>query len=86
MKLPYRILVLDYDENALSGIVEMLRDAEYHVTGATTYEEAKGLNIAGSPHLVPSTGRTNVNFRDPDGCRLQLVDSRRQAPDLEATH
>ena len=36
MKLPYRILVLDDDENALSGIVEVLSDAEYHVTGATT--------------------------------------------------
>jgi len=48
--------------------------------------QAKGLNIAGSPHLVPSTGRTNVNFRDPDGWRLQLVDARRQAPDHSATH
>ena len=27
MKLPYRILVLDDDEHALSGIVELLRDA-----------------------------------------------------------
>ena len=26
MKLPYRILVLDDDENALSGIVELLRE------------------------------------------------------------
>jgi hypothetical protein len=29
---------------------------------------------------VPATGRTTVNFRDPDGWRLQLVDSDRKAP------
>ena len=56
------------------------------VTAAHRELQAKGLNIAGSPHLVPSTGRTNVNFRDPDGWRLKLVDARRQAPDHQATH
>jgi len=48
--------------------------------------QAQGLNLPGAPHLVASTGRTNVNFRDPDGWRLQLVDARRQAPDPKATH
>jgi glyoxylase I family protein len=48
--------------------------------------QAQGLISAGTPHLVPSTGRTNVNFRDPDGWRLQLVDARRHAPDPTATH
>jgi DNA-binding response OmpR family regulator len=43
MKLPYRILVLDDDEQALSGIVELLRDAGHHVTGAATYDAAKRL-------------------------------------------
>jgi DNA-binding response OmpR family regulator len=43
MKLPYRILALDDDENALSGILELLRDAGYAVTGATTFDEAKQL-------------------------------------------
>jgi DNA-binding NtrC family response regulator len=43
MKLPYRILVLDDDENALEGIVELLRDAEHAVTGATTFDGAKQL-------------------------------------------
>jgi DNA-binding NtrC family response regulator len=43
MKLPYRILVLDDDENALSGIVELLRDAGHLVTGVTTFDEAKQL-------------------------------------------
>ena len=33
MKLPYRILVLDDDENALEGIVELLRCADYVADG-----------------------------------------------------
>lgn len=43
MKLPYRILVLDDDEHALSGIVELLRGASYDVTGAATYDHASSL-------------------------------------------
>ena len=43
MKLPYRILVLDDDPNTLSGVVEMLRDAAYQVTGAGNYDAAKPL-------------------------------------------
>ena len=35
---------------------------------------------ARSPNFVTATGRTTVNFRDPDGWRLQLVDSDRKAP------
>ena len=46
----------------------------------------RGIPLPGAPHLVPSTGRTNINFRDPDGWRLQIVDARRQAPDPTATH
>jgi glyoxylase I family protein len=56
------------------------------VSAAHRELQARGLNLPGTPHLVPSTGRTNVNFRDPDGWRLQLVDARRQAPDPKATH
>jgi 4-hydroxyphenylpyruvate dioxygenase-like putative hemolysin len=37
------------------------------------------------PGFVPATGRTNLNFRDPDGWRLQIVDARRGAPDPAAT-
>jgi DNA-binding response OmpR family regulator len=43
MKLPYRILVLDDDEHALEGFVELLREAGYHVTGSSTFEGAKRL-------------------------------------------
>lgn len=41
MKLPFRILVVDDDENALGGMVEILRDAGYEVAGVTTYDAAK---------------------------------------------
>jgi DNA-binding response OmpR family regulator len=41
MKLPYRILVLDDDDNALEGIVELLRGADYVATGASTFDRAK---------------------------------------------
>ncbi len=29
--------------------------------------------VSGAPGHVPDTGRTNLNLRDPDGWRLQLV-------------
>lgn len=48
MKLPYRILVLDDDEHALSGIVEILHDAGHDATGVSTYDDAKQL-LAGNP-------------------------------------
>ena len=32
MKLPYRVLVLEDDENALAGIVELLSESGYDVT------------------------------------------------------
>ena len=41
---------------------------------------AKGMKFAGEPHLVEASGRTIANFRDPDGWRLQLVDSERRPP------
>jgi catechol 2,3-dioxygenase-like lactoylglutathione lyase family enzyme len=47
---------------------------------------ARGITMAQGPRLVPSTGRTNLNFRDPDGWRLQIVDARRRAPDPHASH
>jgi catechol 2,3-dioxygenase-like lactoylglutathione lyase family enzyme len=47
---------------------------------------ARGITIPQGPRLVPSTGRTNLNFRDPDGWRLQIVDAQRKAPDPDATH
>ena len=65
-KVPYRILVLDDDENALSGIVELLRDASYVVTGAETYESAKRLLAIGSYDLFV----TDVRLRGFNGINL----------------
>jgi CheY-like chemotaxis protein len=77
MKLPFRILVLDDDENALSGIVELLRDADYHVTGATTYDAAKRLLAAGSYDLLI----TDVRLRGFNGLNL-VMKSRAEYPDM----
>jgi DNA-binding NtrC family response regulator len=52
MRLPYRILVLDDDEHALAGLVELLRDAGHSVTGAATYDAAKRLLSVGSYDLL----------------------------------
>jgi catechol 2,3-dioxygenase-like lactoylglutathione lyase family enzyme len=48
-----------------------------------SYEEfqGKGLKMPRAPNYVKATGRMTVNFRDPDGWRLQLVDSDRKAPE-----
>ena len=75
MKLPYRILVLDDDQNALDGIVELLRDAGYHVTGATTYDAAKRLLAAGSYDLFI----TDVRLRAYNGLNL-VMKSRSDTP------
>ena len=40
----------------------------------------KGVAPERGPHFVEATGRTNVNLRDPDGWRLQLVDADRKPP------
>jgi FixJ family two-component response regulator len=66
MKLPYRILVLDDDEHALSGIVELLRDASYLVTAASTYDVAKRLLALGSYDLLVS----DVRLRGFNGINL----------------
>jgi catechol 2,3-dioxygenase-like lactoylglutathione lyase family enzyme len=47
-----------------------------------TYEMLSGRGVAfyQPPEPSPSTGRRNALFRDPDGWRLQLTDSRRVTP------
>ena len=51
----------------------------------TAYEELQGQGItsANPPNFVVPTGRTTVNFRDPDGWRMQLVDADRKPPQLQ---
>ena len=77
MKLPYRILVLDDDENALEGIVELLRDAEYHVTGAAAYDTAKQLLTESSFDLLI----TDVRLRGFNGLNL-VMKCRADYPDM----
>ena len=66
MKLPFRILVIDDDENALSGIVEFLHDADYDVTSAATYDAAKRLLAGSSFDLLI----TDVRLRGFNGLNL----------------
>ena len=77
MKLPYRILVLDDDPNALSGMVEILRDAHYVVTGAATYDTAKRLLALGSYDLLV----TDVRLRGFNGLNL-VRQSNADYPDM----
>lgn len=77
MKLPYRILVLDDDEHALSGLVELLRDADYHVTSAATYDAAKRLLALSSYDLLI----TDVRLRGFNGLNL-VKKSRNDYPDM----
>jgi len=77
MKLPYRILVLDDDEHALGGIVELLRDAGHHVTGAATYDAAKRLLGVGTFDLLIS----DVRLRGFNGLHL-VMQTRSDHPDM----
>ncbi len=77
MKLPYRIIVLDDDEHALAGIVELLRDADYHVTAAATYDAAKRLLAVGSYDLLV----TDVRLRGFNGLHL-VMQSRVDYPEM----
>jgi len=77
MKLPYRILVLDDDEHALSGIVELLRDAGHHVTGTATYDAAKQLLGVSPFDLLVS----DVRVRSFNGLHL-VMQSRTDHPEM----
>jgi predicted enzyme related to lactoylglutathione lyase len=45
--------------------------------------QERGIAFYEPPALSPSTGRRNALFRDPNGWRLQLTDSRRGTPEPE---
>jgi CheY-like chemotaxis protein len=77
MKLPYRILVLDDDENALDGLVEMLRDVEYVVAGVASYDEAKRQLAAENFDLLIS----DVRLRGFNGLNLVKM-CRAEFPDM----
>jgi CheY-like chemotaxis protein len=77
MKLPYEILVLDDDENALEGLVEMLRDAGYSVAGVSTYEQAQQLLAGRCFDLLIS----DVRLRGFNGLNL-VKKTRAECPEM----
>jgi CheY-like chemotaxis protein len=76
MKLPYRVLVLEDDVNALAGIVEMLSDNGYDVTSASAYEEAKLLLSENAFDLFV----TDVRLRSFNGLHL-VMKVRNESPE-----
>ena len=77
MKLPYRILVLDDDENTLAGIVELLRQSDYDVTGVDTYDGAKSSLSAAWYDLFI----TDIRLRGYNGLNL-VKQSRLECPEM----
>ena len=77
MKLPYHILVLDDDEVALWGVVELLREAGHQVTGAETYDAAKRLLSVSSFDLLVS----DVRLRSFNGLNL-VMHARNDHPEM----
>jgi DNA-binding response OmpR family regulator len=76
MKLPYRILVLEDDDHALAGIVELLSEHGHDVTGASAYEEGKRLLSVGSYDIF----LTDVRLRSYNGLNL-VKKVRAESPD-----
>jgi CheY-like chemotaxis protein len=77
MKLPFRVLVIDDDENALCGIEELLRAAEHEVTTSSSYEEAKVLLSEFTWDLFI----TDVRLRSYNGLHL-VMKVRSESPDI----
>ena len=69
--------MIDDDETALSGIVELLCDAGHHVTGAPTYDAAKRLLAASAYDLLI----TDVRLRAFNGLHL-VMQSRTDYPEM----
>lgn len=77
MKMAYRLLVLDDDEHALDGMVELLREAGYQVTPAIAYDRAKRLLLEASFDMLI----TDVRLRSFNGLHL-VMQCRREHPDM----
>ncbi len=57
--------------NHIAFKVDNAQETHQEITG-------KGITPERAPHFIESTGRTNINMRDPDGWRVQLVDADRK--------
>lgn len=76
MKLPYRVLVLEDDENALLGVVELLREGGFDATPAATYDDAKRLLSIGTYDVFI----TDVRLRGYNGLHL-VAKVRKESPE-----
>ncbi len=76
MKLQYRVLVLEDDENALAGIVELLSESGYDVTPTSAYEDAKRILSGTTFDLFV----TDVRLRSFNGLHL-VKKVREEAPE-----
>ena len=76
MKLRYRVLVLEDDENALAGVAELLSDSGCDVTPATAYDEAKKLLALGNYDIFI----TDVHVRSYNGLHL-VMKVRNESPE-----
>jgi DNA-binding response OmpR family regulator len=71
------VILVDDDENALSGLAELLRTAGHDVTPATGYEEAKTLLAVSAYDLLV----TDVRLRSFNGLHL-VMKVRAESPDM----
>jgi CheY-like chemotaxis protein len=77
MKQPFRVLILDDDVNAVTGLAELLRSLGHDVTPSSSYEEAKTLLAAGTYDLLV----TDVRLRGFNGLHL-VMKVRAESPDI----
>jgi DNA-binding response OmpR family regulator len=76
MKLPYRALVLEDDENALAGVVEILAEKGCDVTATSGYEDAKRHLALGTYDLFIA----DVHLRGYNGVHL-VMKVRKECPE-----
>ena len=77
MKQPFRVLILDDDENAVTGLAELLRSLGHDVTPSSSYEEAKTLLAVGTYDLLV----TDVRLRGYNGLHL-VMKVRAESPEM----
>jgi CheY-like chemotaxis protein len=76
MKLRYRVLVLEDDQNALAGVVELLTESGCEVTPAATYDDAKRHLALGTYDVFI----TDVHVRSYNGIHL-VMKVRKESPE-----
>lgn len=64
--LPFQVLVVDDDETALAGLLELLRDAGHQATGAATFDAARRLLDVGHYDLLIA----DIRLRSYNGLHL----------------